>query len=59
MLKNLVELLRMQRESSDLAQQISQRKNDYAAKANEELVRVESELAQAKENMAMRADPAL
>ena len=53
-----VELLRMQRESSDLAQQISQRKNDYAAKANEELVRVESELAQAKENMAMRADPA-
>lgn len=52
-----VELLRMQRESSDLAQQINQRKNDYAAKANEELVRVESELAQAKENMAMRADP--
>lgn len=52
-----VELLRMQRESSDLAQQISQRKNDYAAKANEELVRVESELAQARENMAMRADP--
>lgn len=52
-----VELLRMQRESSDLAQQISQRKNDYAAKANEELVRIESELAQAKENMAMRADP--
>ena len=52
-----VELLRMQRESSDLAQQISQRKNDYAAKANEEVVRVESELAQAKENMAMRADP--
>ena len=52
-----VELLRMQRESSDLAQQIIQRKNDYAAKANEELVRVESELAQAKENMAMRADP--
>ena len=52
-----VELLRMQRESSDLAQQISQRKNEYAAKANEELVRVESELAQAKENMAMRADP--
>ena len=52
-----VELLRKQRESSDLAQQISQRKNDYAAKANEELVRVESELAQAKENMAMRADP--
>ena len=52
-----VELLRMQRESSDLAQQISQRKNDYAAKANEELVRVESELAQAKEYMAMRADP--
>ena len=52
-----VELLRMQRESNDLALQITQRKNDYAARANEELVKTESELAQAKENMAMRADP--
>ena len=52
-----VELLRMQRESNDLALQITQRKNDYSARANDELVKTESELAQAKENMAMRADP--
>lgn len=52
-----VELLRMQRQSADLAQQITERKNKYAADANNELVQVESELAQARENMAMRADP--
>lgn len=52
-----VELLRMQRESNDLASQIAQRQNEYVAKASEELVRIESELAQARENMAMRADP--
>ena len=52
-----VELLRMRRQSSDLALQIAEKRNQYAADANNELVRVESELAQAKENMAMRADP--
>lgn len=52
-----VELLRMQRQSSELALQISERKNRYAADANNELVQMESELAQARENMAMRADP--
>ncbi|OSI13338.1 HlyD family type I secretion periplasmic adaptor subunit [Neisseria canis] len=52
-----VELLRMQRESSDLAAQIAERQNRYMADANNELVQTESELAQAKENMAMRADP--
>ncbi|UOG16939.1 HlyD family type I secretion periplasmic adaptor subunit [Acinetobacter sp. PK01] len=52
-----VELLRMRRQSSDLALQINEKRNQYAADANNELVRVESELAQAKENMAMRADP--
>lgn len=52
-----VELLRMRRQSSDLALQIDEKRNQYAADANNELVRVESELAQAKENMAMRADP--
>lgn len=52
-----VELLRMQRESSDLAGQIAERQNRYMADANNELVQTESELAQAKENMAMRADP--
>ena len=52
-----VELLRMQRESSQLALQISERQNQYAAEANNELVKTEAELAQARENMAMRADP--
>lgn len=52
-----VELLRMRRQSSDLALQIDDKRNQYAANANNELVRIESELAQAKENMAMRADP--
>ncbi|OOF84132.1 hemolysin secretion protein D [Rodentibacter ratti] len=52
-----VELLRMQRQSSDFAQQIAERRNRYSADANNELVQTESELAQARENMAMRADP--
>lgn len=52
-----VELLRAKRQSADLAQQIRERKNRYLAEANEELVRTESELAQARENMAMHADP--
>ncbi|OOF69575.1 HlyD family type I secretion periplasmic adaptor subunit [Rodentibacter caecimuris] len=52
-----VELLRMQRQSSDLAQQIADRRNRYSAEASNELVQSESELAQARENMAMRADP--
>ncbi|QLB14508.1 hemolysin secretion protein D [Mannheimia granulomatis] len=52
-----VELLRMQRQSSDIAQQITERKNKYAADASNELVQSESELAQARENMVMRADP--
>lgn len=52
-----VELLRMQRQSADLGNQITERKNKYAADASNELVQMESELAQARENMAMRADP--
>lgn len=52
-----VELLRMQRQSADLANQIAERKNKYATDASNELVQVESELAQARENMVMRADP--
>ncbi|MCR1837588.1 HlyD family type I secretion periplasmic adaptor subunit [Pasteurella caecimuris] len=52
-----VELLRMMRQSSDLAQQLSERHNKYVADASNELVQTESELAQARENMAMRADP--
>lgn len=52
-----VELIRMERQSSDLNLQIAERRNRYAADATNELVQAESELAQARENMAMRADP--
>ncbi len=52
-----IELLRMQRESADLGLKMTERQNQYVSDANNELVRVESELAQAKENLAMRADP--
>lgn len=52
-----VELLRMQRQSAEMALQIAERQNRYAADANTELVKTEAELAQARENMAMRADP--
>ncbi|MCP1659855.1 HlyD family type I secretion periplasmic adaptor subunit [Neisseria perflava] len=52
-----VELLRMQRQSSDFALQIDERKNRYMTDANNELVKAEAELAQAQETMAMRADP--
>lgn len=52
-----VELLRMQRQSSDLQLQIIDRKNRYVTDASTEMIKVEAELAQAKENMTMRADP--
>ncbi len=52
-----VELLRMRRESSQIALQIADKQNQYISEANNELVKIEAELAQARENMAMRADP--
>ncbi len=52
-----VELLRMKRQSSELQLQILERQNNYTTQANDELVKVQSELAQARENMAVRADP--
>jgi adhesin transport system membrane fusion protein len=52
-----VELLRMKRQSADLALQIVERRNKFQADASIELVRVESELAQAREAMLARADP--
>lgn len=52
-----IELLRLKRQSADLNQQIGERKNKYRSDAGHELVQVESELAQALENMAVRADP--
>lgn len=52
-----VELLRMKRQSSDLQLQMLERKNKYATDASTELTKIEAELSQARENMAMRADP--
>lgn len=52
-----IELLRLKRQFSDLDQQIVERQNRYHSDASHELVQVESELAQALENMAVRADP--
>lgn len=52
-----VELLRMKRQSSELALNISDKQNSYRAEASNELVKIESELAQARENKVMRADP--
>ncbi|MFB9998800.1 HlyD family efflux transporter periplasmic adaptor subunit [Providencia rustigianii] len=52
-----VEILRMERQSVELSTQINERMNSYLAEANAELVKVESELDQAEENMLMREDP--
>lgn len=52
-----LELLRLKRQSVELSQQITERKNKYRSDAGNQLVQIESELAQALENMAMRADP--
>ncbi|PJG85896.1 HlyD family type I secretion periplasmic adaptor subunit [Conservatibacter flavescens] len=52
-----VELLRMKREASDLQLQIIERQNRYITEASTELTKVETELSQARENMAARADP--
>ncbi|MBB8771376.1 HlyD family efflux transporter periplasmic adaptor subunit, partial [Escherichia coli] len=52
-----VELLRMQRQSAELQLQIDEKQNKYLTEAGSELVKTETDLAQAKENMAGRADP--
>lgn len=56
-LVSLVDVLRMERQSADLMTQINARENSYVTDASNELVKIESELAQAKETMQMRADP--
>jgi membrane fusion protein, adhesin transport system len=53
-----IELLRMKRQVNDFRLQISERQSRYRAEANAELGRVESELAQTKENVVARADAA-
>lgn len=52
-----VEVLRLKRQSNELAMQVTDIRNRFRAEANTELTRVESELAQSTENMAARADP--
>lgn len=52
-----VDVLRMERQANELATQIAEHQNKYLTEANGELIKIESELAQARENMQMRADP--
>ena len=52
-----VELLRMKRQSNDLALQMTERRNRFQSDANTELLRVEAELSQSEEAAAARADP--
>jgi adhesin transport system membrane fusion protein len=51
-----VELLRLRRQQADLQTSLSERKNRYATEASTELSRVESELAQTRENSLARED---
>jgi adhesin transport system membrane fusion protein len=51
-----VDLLRLQRQRADVAGGMAERGNRYLTDANNELVRVESELAQARENARARED---
>jgi adhesin transport system membrane fusion protein len=51
-----VELLRLRRQHSDLMGQRAERQNRYLTDANNELVRVASDLSQTKENASARED---
>jgi len=51
-----VDLLRLNRQLTDLRGQLAERRNRYVADANTELVRVAAELQQAREVMAGRED---
>ncbi len=51
-----VELLRLQRQHAEMQSHIAERKNRYLTDAHNELVRVESERAQTRENALARAD---
>lgn len=52
-----IELLRMQQQSTDIALKITETENRYKTEANDNLVKTEAELAQARENVAKNADP--
>ena len=51
-----VELLRLQRQHAEMQSHIAERKNRYLTDAHNELVRIESELAQTQENTLARED---
>jgi adhesin transport system membrane fusion protein len=51
-----VELLRLQRQRNDLALQVSDRRDEFRSNAAADLIRFESELAQARESLIARAD---
>jgi len=51
-----VELLRLRRQQADLSGQVTERRNRYATDAANELVRVDSELSQTRENASARQD---
>lgn len=51
-----LELIKSKRQANDTRVQITERKNKFIAEANQELVRAESELAQARENVVGRED---
>lgn len=51
-----LELIKSMRQANDTRVQITERKNKFIAEANQELVRAESELAQARENVIGRED---
>jgi len=51
-----LELLRMRRQANDFQIQIAERMNKYRGEANTDLSRMESELAQSRENLSARED---
>ncbi|WP_460164670.1 HlyD family type I secretion periplasmic adaptor subunit [Pseudomonas sp. S2_F03] len=51
-----VELLRMRRQANDIKLQMVERKNKFTAEANAELVKLELEASQTRENLLGRAD---
>lgn len=51
-----IEVLRLKRQQADIQAQIAEKRNRYLTEANTDLVRVESELAQTRENVLARAD---
>jgi adhesin transport system membrane fusion protein len=51
-----IDLLRLQRQRAEVAGGMAERRNRYLTDANNELVRVESDLAQARENARARED---